>query len=105
MEKFLLRLLLIIVLISFGVFYGIDMAGRGMDEVQEMQEEIIDPPQLETTPPPADDPPKRSFTYELNESETSDTRTGWAGRIGKLLQQIAHGAVEGINSVFDRIVA
>lgn len=116
MEKFLLRLLLIIVLISFGVFYGIDMAGRGMDRVQDVEEAVDEPGvqlpadshldiiEMESAASETEPISKRPFTYQIDETRAAKKSTGWAGKLGEILQHIAHGAVEGINSIFDRIV-
>lgn len=117
MNRFGVRVLLVLLLVSFGVFYGVDIATRGTERIHgsfdhqsalsNQDEEgmaTVEPelPNSETADsvqeePSLPEPPLPERIPPYNEER-------WARLIGKTLQKLAHGIVESVVSIFETLL-
>lgn len=107
MNRFGFKLLLILLLVAFGVFYGVDLSTRGMEQIHGPFAPLHEPDQH------VDPSSDRQFTEEqIHEAEAvkaQDTAqlelasrpVGIAEMLGKALQEVAQWVVDGIVSLFE----
>lgn len=108
MERWVGRVIVLLLLIGFGMFYGIDLATSGIARINGPLEPVADPPasaqQIETTqtldiPELPEHPPQ-----EAMRAQTLDpAQAGWADGVGKGLQQVFQALVEGIVGLLDKL--
>lgn len=114
MNRFLLRLLLVCLLVGFGIFFGVDVAMKGVERVHGPlsgqalttgndparlvdNEQIYTPPSKMELPPPA-------YTQREEKPKVTVQPSGGvklAEQTGKLIQTVVHGLVEWIIAIFN----
>lgn len=121
MKSFFIRIGCFAILFGLGIFYGVDLANKGVEQIYG-----TDPAAVQSEAPEEVDagqaaPPRAGYIEPLVENEqpqplgqasAPEANAGNAGGsvnrlasgIGALLQNIAHGLVEFVLSIFDRVL-
>lgn len=109
MNRFGTRVLIVLLLVSFGVFYGVDLATRGTERIHgplahenetAQHHDEQEPLPVEDVPLEDEGEPALPEPPHLDPAALSD-QGKWALRIGQVLQKIAHRIVESVVSIYE----